>query len=146
MEAINLEELKQVFLDNKVTVLSEMKNCFRVLSGKKVKSVDIEEGVLYLWNFYYIKTLNKDKEIGGRVIYNLITEFDQMIKKDDGYIYNGNTRNLEIDKEFTDIWMKNSILEILEYLYKDASKAKIRLSEDLKKIDRKYKNIIRLNI
>lgn len=145
MQNISLDEFKVVFLENKSTVLREIKNCFRVLSGKKIKSIDIDEGLFYIWNYYYIEILNKNEDVGGRVIYNLITNFDQMIKKDDRYIYNANTRNLEVSKEFTKDWIEKSILEILEYLYKDEDYNE-SLEKDLARVSRSYKNIIRLNI
>ncbi|MGL4656843.1 MAG: hypothetical protein ACRCWM_13330 [Sarcina sp.] len=142
----SVADLKKIFFENKDFVFGELKNCLKVTLGKKIKSIEVEEGIMYVWIYYYLELAEIEKCLGDRVIYSLITDFDQMIKMDNNFSYNANTRNLEIKKSFANEWMKKNILDMLEYKDGDMEKAKTHMFSILNKIEGKYTKIVRLNI
>ena len=142
----SIGDLKKIFFENKDFVFGELKNCLKVTLGKKIKSIEVEEGIMYIWIYYYLLLAEEDKCLGDRVIFSLITDFDQMIKKDISFSYNANTRNLEIKKSFANEWMKKNILDMLEYRDGDMETAKTHMFSILDKIEGKYTKIVRLNI
>jgi hypothetical protein len=142
----SIGDLKRIFFENKEFVFGELKNCLKVTLGKRIKSIEVEEGIMYVWIYYYLSLAEEDKGLGNRVIFSLVVDFDQMIKKDISFSYNANTRNLEVKKEFANEWMKKNILDMLEYKDGDMKKAETHMYNVLNKIEGKYTKIVRINI
>lgn len=137
--------IKELFNTNKEIVFGELKNCFKVTVGKKISTIDIEEGLMYIWMFYY-KNLEKDNpQMGSRAIYALVTDFDQLIKKDSRFLYNGDTRSLEIKTDFTNKWMQQNIIDMAEFIFQDKIRAEVEFNSMKKNIQGKYKGIVRIN-
>lgn len=141
-EDINFREL---FNNNKELIFGDLKNCFKVIVGKKVSTIDIDEKLIYIWMFYYKNLVKYNPDMGAKVIYSLVTDFDQMIKKDSTVLYNGDTKNLEIKTDFTNVWINKNILDIVYFSLQDLGKARNDIDETKKVIGAKYKGIVRIS-
>lgn len=137
--------IKELFNTNKEIVFGELKNCFKVTVGKKISTIDIEEGLMYIWMFYYKNLVKDNPQMGSRAIYALVTDFDQLIKKDSRFLYNGDTRSLEIKTDFTNRWMQQNIIDMAEFIFQDKIKAEADFNSMKKNTQGKYKGIVRIN-
>lgn len=141
-EDINFKEL---FNNNKELIFGDLKNCFKVIVGKKISTIDIDEELIYIWIFYYKNLVKYNPDMGAKVIYSLVTDFDQMIKKDSTFLYNGDTKNLEIKTDFTKVWINKNILDMVYFTFQDLGKARNDIDETKKVINGKFKGIVRIN-
>lgn len=141
-ENVNFKEL---FNKNKDIIFCDLKNCFKVIVGKKISTIDIDEELIYIWIFYYKNLVKHNPDMGAKVIYSLVTDFDQMIKKDSNFLYNGDTKNLEIKTDFTKGWINKNILDIVYFTLQDLGRARNDIDETKKNISGKYKGIVRIS-
>ncbi|MGL5821302.1 MAG: hypothetical protein ACRCYE_06680 [Sarcina sp.] len=143
---ITIGDLKEIFLENREEVFRNLKNSLRITLGKKIKSIDVDEDILYVWMYYYVNLSKEEKGLGDKIILSFVTDFDQMIKKDRNFVYNADTRNLVVNTEFSRVWIKQNLVDMLEYKDGNVDKVKVHLDNVLDKLDGKYTKIFRINI
>lgn len=143
---ITIGDLKDIFLENKEEVFRNLKNSLRITLGKKIKSIDVDEDILYLWMYYYVNLAEEEEGLGDKIILSFVTDFDQMIKRDKKFVYNADTRNLIINTGFSRVWIKKNLVDMLEYKDGDLTKVNVHLDNILDKLDGKYTKVFRINI
>ncbi|MGL4739634.1 MAG: hypothetical protein ACRC41_02385 [Sarcina sp.] len=143
---ITIGDLREIFLEHKEDVFKNLKSSLRITLGKKIKSIDVDEDILYLWMYYYVNLSKEEEGLGDKIILSFVTDFDQMIKKDRKFVYNADTRNLIISTSFSRTWIKKNLVDMLEYKDGDLSKVNLHLDNILDRLDGKYTKVFRINI
>lgn len=122
------------FEKNKEDVYLKLRKVFRIIVGRKVKSIEIEQRLMECWMYYYVNLSENDKGLGDKIILSLITDFDQGVKRDESIEFNAGTKGLNIVTDFSDTWIRKNIIDMIEYREGSIQKAE----EYLEIIDKEY--------
>lgn len=122
------------FEKNKEDIYLKLRKVFRIIVGRKVKSIEIEQRLMECWMYYYVNLSKNDKGLGDKIILSLITDFDQGVKRDENIEFNAGTKGLNIVTDFSNTWIRKNIIDMIEYREGNVQKAE----EYLKIIDKEY--------
>lgn len=122
------------FEKNKEDIYLKLRKVFRIIVGRKVKSIEIEQRLMECWMYYYVNLSENDKGLGDKIILSLITDFDQGVKRDENIEFNAGTKGLNIVTDFSNTWIRKNIIDMIEYREGNVQKAE----EYLKIIDKEY--------
>ncbi len=122
------------FEKNKEDIYLKLRKVFRIIVGRKVKSIEIEQRLMECWMYYYVNLSENDKGLGDKIILSLITDFDQGVKRDESIEFNAGTKGLNIVTDFSNTWIRKNIIDMIEYREGSVQKAE----EYLEVIDKEY--------
>ena len=122
------------FEKNKEDIYLKLRRVFRIIVGRKVKSIEIEQSLMKCWMYYYVNLSENDKGLGDKIILSLITDFDQGVKRDESIEFNAGTKGLNIVTDFSNTWIRKNIIDMIEYREGSVQKAE----EYLEVIDKEY--------
>lgn len=122
------------FEKNKEDIYLKLRKVFRIIVGRKVKSIEIEQRLMECWMYYYVNLSENDKGLGDKIILSLITDFDQGVKRDESIEFNAGTKGLNIVTDFSNTWIRKNIIDMIEYREGSIQKAE----EYLEVIDKEY--------
>lgn len=122
------------FEKNKEDIYLKLRKVFRIIVGRKVKSIEIEQRLMECWMYYYVNLSENDKGLGDKIILSLITDFDQGVKRDENIEFNAGTKGLNIVTDFSNTWIRKNIIDMIEYREGNVQKTE----EYLKIIDKEY--------
>lgn len=122
------------FKKNKEDIYLKLRRIFRIIVGRKVKSIEIEQSLMKCWMYYYVNLSENDKGLGDKIILSLITDFDQGVKRDESIEFNAGTKGLNIVTDFSNTWIRKNIIDMIEYREGSVQKAE----EYLEIIDKEY--------
>ena len=122
------------FEKNKEDIYLKLRRVFRIIVGRKVKSIEIEQSLMKCWMYYYVNLSENDKGLGDKIILSLITDFDQGVKRDESIEFNAGTKGLNIVTDFSNTWIRKNIIDMIEYREGIVQKAE----EYLEVIDKEY--------
>lgn len=122
------------FEKNKEDIYLKLRKVFRIIVGRKVKSIEIEQRLMECWMYYYVNLSENDKGLGDKIILSLITDFDQGVKRDESIEFNAGTKGLNIVTDFSNTWIRKNIIDMIEYRERSIQKAE----EYLEIIDKEY--------
>lgn len=122
------------FEKNKEDIYLKLRRIFRIIVGRKVKNIEIEQSLMKCWMYYYVNLSENDKGLGDKIILSLITDFDQGVKRDESIEFNAGTKGLNIVTDFSNTWIRKNIIDMIEYREGSVQKAE----EYLEVIDKEY--------
>ncbi|WP_066870056.1 hypothetical protein [Clostridium mediterraneense] len=122
------------FEKNKEDIYLKLRRVFRIIVGRKVKSIEIEQSLMKCWMYYYVNLSENDKGLGDKIILSLITDFDQGVKRDESIEFNAGTKGINIVTDFSNTWIRKNIIDMIEYREGIVQKAE----EYLEVIDKEY--------
>lgn len=122
------------FEKNKEDIYLKLRKVFKIIVGRKVKSIEIEQRLMECWMYYYVNLSENDKGLGDKIILSLITDFDQGVKRDESIEFNAGTKGLNIVTDFSNTWIRKNIIDMIEYREGSVQKAE----EYLEVIDKEY--------